>query len=111
MHQALFYISLASLVLAVVLAVTRDVPILHLLMPPSSENVLIDSLPWLALLILFTLGLGVIDGIVGPGLHIFAWLGALAYFWWSVGWHLREATVSRRGVHPHASKSTHARLS
>jgi hypothetical protein len=90
MHQALLFISLVSLVLAVVLAVARDVPILHMLMPPSSENTLIDSVPWLTLLILFTLGLGVIDGIVGPRLLVFAWLDALAYFWWSVGWHLRE---------------------
>jgi hypothetical protein len=29
-----------------------------LLTPPSSENELIDSLPWLALLILFTLAMG-----------------------------------------------------
>jgi hypothetical protein len=29
-------------------------------------------------------------GIVGPLLLVAAWLGALAYFWWSVAWHLRE---------------------
>jgi hypothetical protein len=77
----LFYASLVSAILAVVLDVARDVPILHLLMPPSSENALIDSLPWLGLLILFALGLGAIDGIVGPRLLMSAWLGALTYFW------------------------------
>jgi hypothetical protein len=72
------------------LAVARDVPILHLLVPPSSENAVIDSLPWLGFLILFTLGLGAIDGIVGPRLFAGAWIGFLVYFWWTVGWHLRE---------------------
>jgi hypothetical protein len=90
MTNALFFATAASLILAVVLAVARDVPILHLLMPPSSENDLIDSLPWLGLLILFTLALGVIDSIVGPRLLAAAWIGFLLYFWWSVGWHLRE---------------------
>ena len=90
MTTSLLYASLVSAILAVVLAVARDVPILHLLVPPSSENELIDSLPWLAMLILFTLALGTIDGIVGPRLFTAAWIGFLLYFWWSVGWHLRQ---------------------
>jgi hypothetical protein len=82
----LFY---ASLILAVVLAAARDVPILHLVVPPESENALVNGLPWLVLLVLFALGLGTIDGTVVPRLLLATWFGALAYFWWNVAWNLR----------------------
>jgi hypothetical protein len=91
MTSALVYASLVSAILAVVLAVARDVPILHLLMPPDVESR--DVLPAavaFTLLVLFTLGLGHSDAAVASRCLAASWIGFLTYFWWSVGWHLRE---------------------
>jgi len=90
MTTVFLYAVAVSAILAVVLAVARDVPVLHLLVPPELDNFLLESLVWFGLLVLFTLGCGIVDGIVGPKLLAATWIGGLAYFWWSVGWHLRE---------------------
>ena len=88
MTNALFYATAASLILAVVSAVARDVPLLNLIAPPELESELLTGLPWLILLTLFALGYGMVEGTVGPRLFVATWLGGLAYFWWNVAWHL-----------------------
>ena len=91
MTTALLYATLVSAILAVVLAVARDVPILHLLMPPDVESG--DVLPatiGFTLVELFTLGLAHSDAVISSRCLAAARVGFLVYFWWSVGWHLRE---------------------
>jgi len=87
---ALTYATIASAIFAVVLAVARDVPIPHLLMPPELDDELLGLAVWFVPLLLLWLGCGIAEGIVGPKLLAATWLSGLAYFWCSVGWHLRE---------------------
>jgi len=86
----LFYITAVSAILAVVLAVARDLPILHLLMPPDLDDEMLAVGVWFVPLLLLWIGCGVVDGIVGPKLLAATWAIGLTYFWWSVAWHLRE---------------------
>lgn len=90
MDSALAYVSLVSGVLAVVLAVAFDVPILHVLLPPEGEW----SERWLTagsflMLVLLYLGLG-LSTPAGPRLLNCAWVLGLVYGWWALIWHLRE---------------------
>jgi len=70
--------------------VARDAPILHLLAPPEVKIEALWWIAWFISLMLLWLGCGIVDGIVGPKLSAATWLGGLAYFWWSVAWHLRQ---------------------
>jgi hypothetical protein len=91
MISLLGFVSAVSAILAVVLAVARDVPIVHLLMPPDVESG--DVLPatmGFTLLVLFTVGVAHEDAVIASRCLAAAWIGFLLYFWWSVGWHLRE---------------------
>jgi len=90
MTSAFAYATVVSAILAIVLAVARDVPILHLLMPPDLDDETLGLAVWFVPLLLLWLGCGVVEGIVGPKLLTATWLGGLAYFWWSVAWHIRE---------------------
>ena len=90
MTAAFAYAAACSAILAVVLAVARDVPILHLLVPPALDNEAAHLAAWFVPLLLVWLGCGAYEGIVGPTLIVAAWIGGLAYFWWSVVWRLRE---------------------
>jgi hypothetical protein len=90
MTSAFAYATVVSAILAVVLAVARDVPILHLLMPPDLDDAMLGVAVWFVPLLLLWIGCGVVDGIVGPKLLAATWAIGLAHFWWSVAWHLRE---------------------
>jgi hypothetical protein len=89
MLDALGYVTLVSFVLAVVLAVARDVPILHLVATPDvvCGNFLPAALE-LTLLALFIVGVRHSEQTIAARCLTAAWLGAMMCFWWSVGWHL-----------------------
>jgi hypothetical protein len=83
MVQLLAYSTIVSAVAAVVLAVARDVPILHLLLPPDT-----GFGDWSGLIICPPILLAVTFGeswMVAVG-----WISGIAYFWWVAAWHLRE---------------------
>jgi hypothetical protein len=91
MIPVLTYAVVVSLILAVVLAVARDVPILHLLVVPDADvnEFLAGGLGFL-LLVLVVAGWGPSSPTVAPWCQGAAGAILLAYFWWSVVWHLRE---------------------
>jgi hypothetical protein len=74
-----------------VLAVARDVPILHLLAVPDADvnEFLAGSLTFL-LLVLVVVGWGPSPPNVAPWCQGGAGAILLGYIWWSVVWHLRE---------------------
>jgi hypothetical protein len=91
MIPALTYAAIASTILAVVLAVARDVPILHLLAVPDADvnEVLAGGLGFL-LLVLVVVGWGPSSPTIASWCQGGAGVILLSYFWWSVVWHLRE---------------------
>jgi hypothetical protein len=81
----------ASLILAVVLAVARDVPILNLLaIPRVNVGDVVPCIFGFTWLVLLVVGWGPSHSLIAPWCQAGAWVGALAYFWWSVVWKLRE---------------------
>jgi hypothetical protein len=81
--QLLTYATVASVVIAVVLAVARDVPILHLIAPPDT-----DFGDWSGVLVCPLVIAAILFG--SPWLKASGWIVGMAYFWWVAAWHLRE---------------------
>jgi len=89
--SVLTYAAVVSLILAVVLAVARDVPILHLLAVPDADvNEFLAGGAGFLFLVLVVVGWGPSSPTVAPWCQGGAGAILLSYFWWSVVWHLRE---------------------
>ena len=85
--HTLAYLTLFSAIVAVVLAVARHVPLLHLLIPPRDRAVWQVTTP---LAVMLVIGKLCEDELPGRLLMCTAWALGLAYLWWVVAWHLRE---------------------
>ena len=73
------------------LAVARDVPVFHLILPPDTS--VGDRMVWaiaLPLLVVLVVAVTMIGGTIGLRLFTAAWITSLVYFWWVAAWHLRE---------------------
>ena len=83
--------AVVSLILAVILAVARDVPILHLLVPPDVDaNEFVVAGVGLLVVVLAVFAFGPSSPTVAPWCQGGAGAILLGHFWWSVVWHLRE---------------------
>jgi hypothetical protein len=88
--QILSYVTLISVIVAFVLAVARDAPILHLLaMPETGLGDWIGLVYGLPAVLLFYFGYAA-EGAARPWLLAGAWITALAYFWVIVVCNLRD---------------------
>jgi hypothetical protein len=83
MTQLLAYSTIMSAIVAVALAVARNVPILHLIAPPDT-----DIGDWSGVMICPFILAAVAFGL--PWLEAAGWIVGIAYFWWGTAWHLRE---------------------
>lgn len=83
MTHLLAYATLTSAIVAVVLAVARDVPILHLALPPDTP-----LLQWSGVLVCPLIIAAVALG--APWLQAAGWIAGIGYFWAVAAWHLRE---------------------
>ena len=87
----LAYATVASAILAIILAVARDVPVFHLILPPDTTAG--DRMVWaiaLPLFVVLVACLTMTRDAIGLRLFTAAWLTSLVYFWWVAAWHLRE---------------------
>ena len=88
--QLLTYATIFSVIVAVAMAVARDVPILHLLaMPETRLGDWIGLVYGLPAFLLFYFGYEA-EGAARPWLLAGAWITALAYFWVIVVCNLRD---------------------
>jgi hypothetical protein len=87
MLLALAYVTIVSTILAIVLAVARDVPILHLLLPANTRTGRLA-----AAVILWPVMAGMLAGMAFKSKVVVAvaWAAAFAYFWMVAAWHLKE---------------------
>lgn len=78
MTVALAYATVASAILAVMLAVARDVPVFHLILPPDTSAG--DRMVWAIALSLLVVALTMIGGTIGLRIFTAAWVTSLVYF-------------------------------
>jgi hypothetical protein len=81
MTTAFMYAAIVSAILAVILAVARDVPILHLLLLPDCSNEVAAYALGFAWLVALMVGWGPSDPSVAVWCQGAVWIGGLMYFW------------------------------
>jgi len=85
------YAAIVSVILAVILAAARDVPLFHLLVLPEVEyGEVVPNLLAFGWLVCLAVGWGSSHPTIVVICQAAVWIGGLAYFWWSAIWHLKE---------------------